>query len=265
MRVALGGGHEGGAKLGRVGAQGLQTLDVLAAAHAAGGDQGHLALDPGIADQLAHRGQHGLELEARLAEVGHLGRAQMPGRMRRVLDDDGAGQAALALPFLPQQGHAAGVGQDGDQRGLRVVLGQLGQVQGQAGADDHGVDALLQRSANRGGVVGHRTHDVHGQQAAAAGDGPRALDLARQGLLIRLLDDGLLLLTVRQTKAARHQIRVMAAQVHRGDGSPGSFRRHGARQAVRRNAHAHAALHDGQQRASCQIQGAQAGAGNAVE
>jgi hypothetical protein len=98
----------------------------------------------------------------------------------RVLDHDGVGQALLALPFLDDQLHAARVGQDGDERGLRVVLRQLGQVQRQAGADHHGIDAHFERAGDGGRVLAHGPHDVDGQQALDLRQLPSGADFTPQ-------------------------------------------------------------------------------------
>ena len=55
-----------------------------------------------------------------------------------------------------------------------------------------------------------------------------------------------------QVACARHQIRVVTAQVHRRDRAHAAERGHAARQPVRRHAHTHATLHDGQQAAARQ-------------
>ena len=59
---------------------------------------------------------------------------------------------------------------------------------------------------------------------------------------------------LRQVLGALHQIRVVAAQVDRAERAHPAQRGHAAGQPVRRHAHAHAALHDGQQRAPAEPQ-----------
>ena len=144
--VALGRDGEGRAQLHRGGAQRLHARDVLAAADAAGGDQRDLALDARRAQEGQRLRDHVLEVEARVVQVGDARRAQVAAGQPRVLDDDGVGQALLAFPLLHDQLHAAGVAEDRDQRRVRVVLRQVGQVQRQAGAHDDGVDAGFQRA-----------------------------------------------------------------------------------------------------------------------
>jgi hypothetical protein len=75
-------------------------------------------------------GMHVLEVEARVVQVGDLRGAQVAAGQARVLDDDGVGQALLALPLLHHQLHAARVGQDRHQQGLRVVGARSGRSSG---------------------------------------------------------------------------------------------------------------------------------------
>ena len=265
MRIALQRRGEGRAELHRVGAQRLQPLDVLAAPHAAGGDQRHLALDARIAQEAPDRGQHGLEVETAIAEVRDPRRAEVPARMAGMLDDHGRRQPLPALPFLPQQRHAAGLGQDGDQGGARMVLRELGQVQRQPRAHHQRVDAGLERRPHRGRVVAHRAHHIDRQQATPFAEPASRPDLTRQRLLVGLFDHGLLLVAVAHRLAARHEVGVMPAQVHRRDRAPGALPRDAAGQPVRRNPHPHASLNDGQQVAASEAQGAQSGGADAVE
>ena len=189
-------------------------------------------------------------------------RAQVAAGQARVLDDDGVGQALLALPLAHQQLHAARVGQDRHQQRLRVVLRQIGQVQRQAGADDHRVDAAFQRARHRRRVLAHRAHHVDGQQPAPAGQRARGADLAFQRLEVGRVDGQLGGLrgglARQQLVRALHQVGVVAAQVDRRDRAHRAERGHAAGQPVRRHAHAHAALHDRQQRATAQSQRRQA-------
>ena len=133
------------AQLHRRRAQRLHARDVLAAADAAGGDERDLALDARRAQEGQRLRDHVLEFEARVVQVGDARRAQVAAGQPRVLDDDGVGQALLAFPLLHDELHAASVAEDRDQRRARVVLRQVGQVQRQAGAHHHGVDAGFQR------------------------------------------------------------------------------------------------------------------------
>ena len=157
-------------------------------ADAAGGDQRNLLLDAGRLEELARLRDDVLEVEARVVQVGDLRGTQVAAGQARVLDDDGVGQALLALPLLHDQLHAARVGQDGDKGGLRVVLRQVGQVQRQAGAHHHGVDAGFQRGGDRVRVFAHRAHDVDGQQAHALGEFACGADLAPQRFQVGGID-----------------------------------------------------------------------------
>ena len=179
----------------------------------------------------------------------------------RVFDDDGVGQALLAFPFLHDQRDATRVAEDGDEGGARVVLRQVRQVQRQAGADHDGVDAGFQRALHRSRVGADRAHHIDGQEAVAATDLPRGRDLAvyrfQVGGVYGLLGGR----AHAQAAGAGHQIGMVAAQVDAADGAHGAQRGHAARQAVRRDAHAHAALHHRQQAAALQLQPAQAAGG----
>ncbi len=260
VRVALGGDGKRRAELHCGRAERLQADDVGVAANAAGGDQRHLALDAGRAQEFARLGQHALEVEARVGQVGDARRAEVAAGQPRVFDDDRIGQALLALPFAHDQRNAARIRQDRHQRGARVLGGELGQVQRQAGTDDHRVDAGFERGADLRGVLGDRAHDVDGKQPEAAGELARAGDLAAQRFEVGGVDRGLGLgLGLRadargQALRARHQVGVVAAQVDRAERADTAKRGDAAGQPVRRHAHAHAALDDGQHAAPGQPQ-----------
>ena len=133
------------------------------------------------------------------------------------------------------------------------VLGQVGQVQRQARAHHQRVDAAGQRVVRIGLVFADGTHDVHRDQAAAAGDLARLGDFARHAHEVRGVD---LRLGLGPHEMARllHQVRVMPAQVHRGDRAHRAEPGDGAGQAAGGDADAHAALYDGQQRFAAQFQ-----------
>ena len=259
--IALVGGDEGRAELRRRGAECLHPGDVFEAADAPGGNQRHLALEAGAAQEGQRLWNHVFEIEARVAEISHLGRSEVAAGPARVLDDDRVGHALLALPLLHHQGHAAGVGQDRDQRGAWVLARQIGQVQRQAGADHHRVDAGLQRAGDRGCVLLDRAHHVDRQQPAALRQCPRGGDFATQGFEVGGVDRLLGRRADAQVAGALHQVGVMPAQIDRRDRAHRALCGNTARQAVRRHAHAHAALHDGQQLAPGQAQRAQAAGG----
>ena len=83
-----------------------------------------------------------------------LGRAEVAAGQARVLDDDGVGQALLAFPLAaPRSCTPRASDRIGISAALRVVARQVGQIQRQAGADHHRVDAGLERARHRGGVL----------------------------------------------------------------------------------------------------------------
>ncbi|MCY1359143.1 hypothetical protein D9M69_457000 [compost metagenome] len=170
--------------------------------------------------------------------------------MGRVLDHDGIGQPALLHPAAQHQADAARLGQDRDQRHLGVAGGQLGQVQRQPGAHHDGIGAAFARLAHQRGVRAYRLHHVDGDQPAAFRQRARGADLAVECLQVGGFDARL----VAPATGARHQVGVVVAQVDAGDGAHAVFACHCAGKPVRRDADAHAALHDGQQAAAGQLQ-----------
>jgi hypothetical protein len=86
-------------------------------------------------------------------------------------------------------------------------------------------------------------HDVHGDHAVAVGQPARGLDLAAQRDQIGLRER----FVTRIGAALLDEIGVMVAQVDTRDGAERALARNAAREPVRGNADAHAALHDGQQ------------------
>ena len=255
---------KGGTHLHGAGAQRLQVQDVLQRVDAAGGNQRNVLLVAGLLQELADLRQHHVKVEAAVVQIGNLGGTQVATGQARVLNHDGIGQTALFFPLLDDQLHAAGVGQDRDQFGLGVLLGQFGQVQRQAGADDHGIDTGFEGGPHVGGVGADRLHDVDGDQAKAHGQLAGAGDLAAQGLAVGIVDDGTGVIDITrffQVLGLLHQVGMQAAQVYRGNGTDGTMTRHGAGQAASRNAHAHAALDHRQQRLAGQAPQLEAGGG----
>ena len=86
------------------------------------------------------------------------------------------------------------------------------------------------------------------------GEFARRGDFAAQRLEVGRVDDGLGRVVLASIERALQQVGMEAAQVDRADRADAAERRHAAGKAVRRDAHPHAALHDGQQRATAQAQ-----------
>ena len=137
-----------------------------------------------------------------------------------------------------------------DRIGISATSGkfgrQLGQVERQAGAHHDRVDAAGAGLANVVGIRAHRSHHVHRQHAAASGDRLGRRDFAIEGDEIRAVDRRRVAAVLRR----RHEVGVMAPQVDARDRSHRALGRDAAGEPVGGDAHAHAALHDRQQRAS---------------
>ena len=179
--IAFFGHGKGRAELDGRRAERLQARNVFETANATGGDQGNLFLNASGLQEFDRLRNDILEVKARVVQVGDPGRTQMTACQSRVLDHDGVRQALFALPFLDDQLNAARIGQDGNQCGLRMVLCQVGQVQRQAGAHHHGIDAALQCTTYRRGIFTDGAHHIDGQQAAALGQFACRADFPPQG------------------------------------------------------------------------------------
>ena len=141
------------------------------AVDAAGGDQGDLgAIDAHFVEEFEDAGEDGFEVEAGVVEVFELGGAEVSAGEEGVFDDDGVWQAVFAGPFFEDDGDASDVGQDGDEGDVGEVGHEVGEVQGQAGADDEGICAALAGLAGRVRRTGRQAHDVDGDEAVAVGE-----------------------------------------------------------------------------------------------
>ena len=216
MGVAFLGDCKGTAQLHGIGTQSLQARNVFKTAHASGRNQRDVLLIPRVFEKLAHLWNHVFKVKPGVLQVGNLGGAQVTTRQARVFDHDGIRQALLALPLFHQQLHTARVGEDGNQRRLGVVFGQVRQVQWQAGAYHHGVNAALQRFGHVGGVLAHGAHHIDGQQAPSTGAGPGGLNFTVNGNQVGRIDARLGRIARRQLARLVHQVGVVAAQVHAG-------------------------------------------------
>ena len=256
-RVAFFGHGKGGTQLHSRCAQSLQPHDVGVAVDAAGSNERNVALVTRLFEKLAHLRNHHLEVKARIAEVGHLGRAQMAAGQARILDHDGIGQPTFLFPFAHQQLHATGIRQDGDEGDIGVVFGQVRQVQRQARTHHQGIGAAFQRLLHIAGVGTQGFHHVDRDPALALRGFARSADFAVQrdpiGGVDQLARIGLLV----QVRSGGHQVFMAAAKVHRGDCAHTAQPRHGRGQAAGGHAHTHAALHDGQQGFAADAQGVQ--------
>lgn len=181
MRIAFERDGEGRAELHRRRAQVLQAADVGQRADAAGGDH-RRRLDAGGTQHRECLRHRALEIAAWVVQVLDEGRTEVAAGMRRMLEHDRVRHALLALPFAHDELHAACIRENRQQRDVRVIGGEVGQVEGQAGADDDGVDAAFYRTPQVGRVFADRAHHVHRQRAAVAGDLAGAADLAVEGL-----------------------------------------------------------------------------------
>ncbi|NKA06340.1 hypothetical protein GO307_04618 [Ralstonia solanacearum] len=196
---------------------------------------------PQLDEQLAALVQHTRERKPLVAQILDARRAQVPARVRGVLDHHGIGQPRLLHPALEHHAHAARIGQDRDQRDLGMLGRHLRQIERQPRAHDDRIGAALARLPHQRGMRFHGLHHVHGDQAVALATLARSADLAVQRdqvggidgrLVVRLLGGG-------------GQVGMVVAQVDAGDGADAALACHGPGQPVCRNAHAHPALHDG--------------------
>ena len=131
MRVAFLGHRERRADLHRRGAEREHVAHLLVAVDAAGGDQRDArARCPVPGTARTRRGQHRLEVEARIGDFLDARRAEMAAGVARMLDHDGVRQAVLAQPFLEHDADAARIREDRDQRDLREILRQSGRSNG---------------------------------------------------------------------------------------------------------------------------------------
>ena len=209
---------------------------------AAGSDQGNLfPLDAQLLEQFEGFFQHARHDEARVADVFRLRRTQVAACITRIFNDDGVRQAIFAHPFFQNQGNTARIRQDRNQRDVRIIRGQLRQVQRQAGANHDRIGAACTGLLHLGSVFGHRAHDVDGNNAIARGDFLRGADFAVQRHQVGAVDSFL----VAALAGLFHQVRMVTPQIDAGDGAYRIFPRHGTGQPVRRNPDSHAALHDG--------------------
>ena len=242
------------AELHAGGAQALQATNVLQRADAAGGDDRRAAFDACRAQDRERLRHRAFEVETRIVQLVDTRRAQVAARVPRVFQHDRVGHPLLTFPLANDQLHAARVREDGDQCGLRMIGREIGQVQRKPGADNHRVDAGLQRTCNVRGVVADSTHDVHRQQPSIPGDAPRRGDFTIEGFEVAGVDGRLRVGADTEGARARHQVGVVATQVDGAERADRAGGGHVPREAVRRHADAHAALDDRQQRVALEAQ-----------
>ena len=166
-----------------------------------------------------------------------------------VLDDDGVGEALFAQPFPEHDTHASHVGQDRHQSDVRKILRQVRQVERQPRAHHDGVGAAGAALPHIGRILGDRFHHVDRDSAAAVRDFERHPDFTVERDQVESVE----FVLVGASFGTLEKIGVMMAQVDAGNGAERACARDGAGQPVRRDAHAHAALHDRQQRAAAQL------------
>jgi len=99
-------------------------------------------------------------------------------------------------------------------------------------------------------LIGERAHHVDRDVAIGAGDLARCADLAVE----RLEVGGAVRCRVAALAEALHDVRVEAAQVDAGERADRAGTGYGPGEAVARDAHAHAALDDGQQLAPADVE-----------
>ncbi len=169
--------------------------------------------------------------------------------MGRMFDDDRVGQAPLLHPLLQYECDAATVGENRNQGDI-VALGHVRQVERQPRAHHDGISTVLAGDPHIVRVCIDRFHHVDGQHAAPFAQGAGRVNLACQRGEIGAFERR----TIRIRPAQIDQIGVMMAQVNAGDRAKCALTRDAASQPVRRNANAHAALNDRQQRVAADDQ-----------
>ncbi len=237
MGIALLGYSEGGADLDAAGPLAEQFLDLGEGVDAAGGQQRD-RVDLELLEHLGDLGQHTLEVEAGVANIFRLGCAKVATGVARVFQHDGIGQHALAQPALEHGAHSTLLGEDRDQLHFGIVLGQLGQLEGQSGAHDDGIGAALAGLFDQFRVAVHGAHHVDRDETLGAGDLARRLDLAIQGFHVGVVDN----LAVLDPVGAFHQIRVVYPQIDAGNGADGALFGDNSGQFVGRDTHPHTSL-----------------------
>jgi hypothetical protein len=205
-----------------------------------------LRLDAEFPEAGLHRLQHHGKVEARIGDLLGFGRAEVPPRVARMLDHDRIGQAVFAHPFLHHDLHAAGVGQDRDQRNAGMACRHVRQVEGQSRAHHDRVGAAFAGLAHISSVLAHRLHHVHRDRAASLGQHQRLSYFAVQRDQVDAIDGRL----VAGDHRLRQQIGMVVAQVDARHGADRAHARHAPGEPVRGDAHAHSALDNGQQFAS---------------
>ena len=205
---------------------------------------------PQLDEQFTAFVQHARERKALVAQIFDAGRAQVAAGVRRVLDHHRIGQARFLHPPLEHHAHAARVGKDRDKRHLRMLRRHLRQIERQACAHDDCIGAALARLPHQRRVRFHRLHHVHGDHAVALAGFTRGADLAVQRDEVGGVDGVL----VARFFSRGNKVCVVMPQVDAGDGAHAAFACHGAGQPVRRNTHAHPALHDGYEAAPRQCE-----------
>ena len=250
MRIAFQRHGEWRADLHRGGAQRNERAHFGVTLDAARHDQRNaLAFQPQFAQQLAYAGEHRLKVKTRIIDfVGPRG-AEVSAGITRVLDDDGVGEALFAQPFPEHDTHASHVGQDRHQSDVRKILRQVRQVERQPRAHHDGVGAAGATLPHIGRILGDRFHHVDRDSAAAVRDFERHPDFTVERDQVESVE----FVLVGASFGTLEKIGVMMAQVDAGNGAERACARDGAGQPVRRDAHAHAALHDRQQRAAAQL------------
>ena len=173
---------------------------------------------------------------ARLGLQGVLfGKAQMSAGLGALQYHKVRDAVVVPVPELADQARGPSAADDGCQGGvaLRHLRRNGGQVLGEPRAADHGVHPRPEGGTDALGVLGGGHHGVDGHETGALGQLLGVLHLALQSPEIGGL--GVLL-----------KIRLLEAAEGGGDGAHAAAGGHGSGQAVQADAHAHAALQNGE-------------------
>lgn len=231
--VALLGRGEAGSHLDGIGTQLHDAVDVLAGENPSAGDDRNVLAELLYvgSERFLHLGDSSLERESFILEILH--RDSKVSSCFRSFDDDRIGNVLVhALPHGEDQ---AGSSRGADDRNyLDTGFAQLGHrhvLDGQAGTEENHVDTLLDRGLQQGLVILERDHDIHPDHPFSVCAG--FPDLTAQGAEVRCAAVGEIL-------------GVDHAYAVRRDDADTSLARDCRGKAGEADAHAHAALHDGE-------------------
>ena len=207
---------------------------LIAVENAARGDDGNVELD--LFQPIHELRDHRFERKLLVVDLFDLGGPQMSAGGVGGFDDEGVGRSPVILhPASHDDRRGLEAADDGHERHVGKIPGQLGQLEGQPGAGDDDVDAGFADGAHLLLVILKRAHAVGGEDAAFrlfAGFGDEILE-------------GFHVLFEKVVHVASHGRHADADGRQRADAALG---RDGAAEAGAGDENAHASLDDGEAR-----------------